>query len=111
MFRRPPETTKTSGRRLVLANWIASTDNRLTARVMMNRIWQHYFGRGIVRSPNNFGLLGDRPTHPELLDWLAIELMNGSMADAAGHSRQFGKLGEIRSWKSRSGTLVNEADA
>lgn len=79
----PPATAKTSGRRSVLANWIASKDNRLTARVMMNRIWQHYFGRGIVRSPNNFGLLGDRPTHPELLDWLAIELMNESTSDAA----------------------------
>lgn len=70
-------TVQSSGRRLVLADWIASTDNRLTARVMMNRLWQHYFGRGIVRSPNNFGLLGDRPTHPELLDWLAIEFMKG----------------------------------
>lgn len=73
----PDPAAKSSGRRLALANWIASKDNQLTARVMMNRIWQHYFGRGIVRSPNNFGLLGDPPTHPELLDWLAIELMNG----------------------------------
>ena len=72
-----PADAKTSGRRSVLANWIASSDNRLTARVMANRLWQHHFGRGIVRSPNNFGLLGDRPTHPELLDWLAIELMKG----------------------------------
>ena len=67
---------KTSGRRTVLANWIASPDNPLTARVMANRIWQHHFGRGIVRSPNNFGLQGDAPTHPELLDWLAGELIN-----------------------------------
>ncbi len=64
---------KTSGRRLALANWIASKDNPLTARVMVNRIWQHHFGRGIVRSPNNFGLLGTPATHPELLDWLASE--------------------------------------
>ena len=74
----PLASTTTSGRRLALANWIASPDNRLTARVMVNRLWQHHFGRGIVRSPNNFGLLGDRPTHPELLDWLAIEFMRGS---------------------------------
>ena len=74
----PDATAKTSGRRLALANWIASPSNWLTARVMVNRLWQHHFGRGIVRSPNNFGLLGDRPTHPELLDWLAIELMQGS---------------------------------
>jgi hypothetical protein len=59
----------------VLADWIASKDNPLTARVMANRLWQHHFGRGLVRSPNNFGLQGDRPTHPELLDWLASELV------------------------------------
>lgn len=67
---------KTSGRRLALAQWITSRDNPQTARVMVNRVWQHLFGRGIVRSPNNFGLLGDRPTHPELLDWLAIRFMD-----------------------------------
>lgn len=74
----PAPNATSSGRRLALANWIASTENRLTARVMMNRLWQHHFGRGIVRSPNNFGLLGERPTHPELLDWLATELMAGA---------------------------------
>jgi hypothetical protein len=66
---------KSSGRRTVLANWIASPTNQLTARVMANRIWQHHFGRGVVRSPNNFGVQGDRPTHPELLDWLASEFI------------------------------------
>jgi hypothetical protein len=74
---KPAATAKTSGRRLALAGWIASPDNRLTSRVMVNRIWQHHFGRGLVRSPNNFGLLGDRPTHPELLDWLASEFVRG----------------------------------
>lgn len=72
-----PAGTKSSGRRLALANWIASPENRLTSRVMVNRIWQHHFGRGIVRSPNNFGLLGDTPTHPELLDWLAKSFVDG----------------------------------
>ena len=71
----PLPGARTSGRRLVLANWIASADNPLTPRVMANRVWQHHFGRGIVRSPNNFGLQGDRPTHPELLDWLAAEFV------------------------------------
>ena len=78
----PASNATTSGRRLALANWIASDQNRLTARVMVNRMWQHHFGRGIVRSPNNFGLLGDPPTHPELLDWLALEFMRGSTDSA-----------------------------
>ncbi len=66
---------KSSGRRTALANWIASPDNPLTARVLANRVWQHHFGRGLVRSTSNFGNLGDPPTHPQLLDWLASELI------------------------------------
>ncbi len=66
-----PEGARSAGRRRVLANWIASPDNRLTGRVIANRVWQHHFGRGIVRSASNFGQLGTPPTHPELLDWLA----------------------------------------
>ncbi|TWT76494.1 Planctomycete cytochrome C [Planctomycetes bacterium CA13] len=66
---------KSWGRRRTLADWIAKNDNRLTARVMVNRIWQFHFGRGIVRSSNNFGRLGTPPTHPKLLDWLALEFI------------------------------------
>ncbi len=63
-------------RRLAFARWIATPDNRLTTRVIANRIWQHHFGRGIVRSTNNFGQLGTPPTHPELLDYLAHVFMD-----------------------------------
>jgi hypothetical protein len=73
----PPPGARTTGRRRALADWLASPGNPLTARVLVNRLWQHHFGRGIVRSPNNFGLQGDRPTHPELLDWLASEFVAG----------------------------------
>jgi Protein of unknown function (DUF1553)/Protein of unknown function (DUF1549)/Planctomycete cytochrome C len=66
----------TSGRRLALAQWLTSRENPLPGRVMVNRIWAHHFGRGIVGTLENFGKMGDPPTHPELLDWLAVEFMN-----------------------------------
>jgi hypothetical protein len=69
-----PAGARSAGRRKILADWIASNENMLTSRVIVNRVWQHHFGRGLVRSANNFGELGDVPTHPELLDWLAIWL-------------------------------------
>jgi hypothetical protein len=73
----PAGQATTSGRRLQLARWITDPANPLTARVMVNRLWQHHFGEGLVRTPDNFGTLGDAPTHPELLDWLAAELVDG----------------------------------
>ena len=70
-----PKGVKSSGKRRVFAEWVASAENPLTARVMVNRIWQHHFGRGIVRTTNDFGQFGTTPTHPELLDWLASEFI------------------------------------
>jgi len=71
-----PANGRTSGRRLALAEWLISRDNPLTARVIVNRMWHHHFGRGIVTTLDNFGKMGEQPTHPQLLDWLAVELVN-----------------------------------
>lgn len=69
----PPDT---SGPKTRLAEWVTSSDNPLTARVIANRVWQYHFGEAIVSTPNDFGLNGATPTHPELLDWLAAELID-----------------------------------
>lgn len=73
----PAADGRSTGRRLALAKWIASRENPLTARVMANRIWQYHFGRGIVRTSSDYGFQGTPPTHPELLDWLAAEFIEG----------------------------------
>lgn len=73
----PPKESRTSWRRLQLADFITNPSNPLTARVMVNRIWQHLMGKGIVATPNNFGFKSARPTHPELLDWIANDFIKG----------------------------------
>jgi hypothetical protein len=77
-FSSPPATAKTSTRRSQLANWLLDTDQPLTSRVIVNRLWQHHFGHGLVRSPNNWGFTGELPTHPELLDHLALRLQQSN---------------------------------
>jgi mono/diheme cytochrome c family protein len=72
----PPDAPEAE-RRLKLAEWIASPKNPLTARVMVNRVWQYHFGRGLAGTPSDFGVNGEPPTHPELLDWLAYRFATG----------------------------------
>ena len=84
-FPAAPEEAKSSWRRRGFAEWIASAENPLTARVMVNRLWQHHFGEGIVRTPSNFGRTGERPSHPELLDWLAVEFVDRGWSLQAMH--------------------------
>ena len=77
----------TRGLRMTLAKWIANPENPLTARVMVNRVWQYHFGRGIVRTTSNFGKNGQRPSHPELLDRLAVEFVERDWSVKAIHRR------------------------
>jgi hypothetical protein len=72
----PAPAATTTGRRSALARWITSPDQPLTPRVIVNRLWHHHFGRGIVGTPSDFGAMGEAATHPELLDWLACELVH-----------------------------------
>jgi hypothetical protein len=72
----PPAGIESTGRRTALAKWLTDPENPLPARVMANRIWHYHFGRGIAGTPSDFGIMGERPTHPELLDWLTREFVS-----------------------------------
>jgi uncharacterized protein DUF1553/uncharacterized protein DUF1549 len=72
-----PANVESTGRRTALAKWLTDPENPLTARVMVNRIWHYHFGHGIAGTPSDFGTMGERPTHPELLDWLTAEFIRG----------------------------------
>ncbi len=76
-----PRIARKSERRLALADWIVHPDNPLTPRVLANRLWHYHFGTGIVDTPSDFGYMGGRPTHPELLDFLAIQAEGERLAN------------------------------
>jgi mono/diheme cytochrome c family protein len=103
-----PAFTKGSGR-LELAVAIASKDNPLTARVMVNRLWQHHFGKGLVRTPSNFGVLGERPTHPELLDHLTTRFIASGWSVKTMHREMM--LSAAYQMSSRFDAKNNESDA
>ena len=110
---------RSTGRRAALARWLTDPANPLVARVMVNRIWHHHFGRGIVATPSDFGVMGERPTHPELLDWLAAEFMDNGWSVKHVHRlilrssayRQAAKpLGEATPVAERAGVSESAAE-
>jgi len=111
-----PETGKAadhsgiSGRRKHLAEWIASPDNPLTARVMVNRIWQWHFGQAIAGNPSNFGTTGRKPTHPELLDWLGSRFVADGWSMKAMHRRIMLSKAWRRSARHPSADVLRERD-
>jgi hypothetical protein len=97
-------------RRVAFAEWIVRPQNPLTARVAANRIWQHHFGRGIVETPSDFGRNGVRPTHPELLDWLALELVRSGWSMKHLHRLILNSNTYRQSSASNAGGIAKDAD-
>lgn len=97
-----PQNSATTRRRLALAGWLVSPENPLTARVWMNRVWRQHFGRGLVETPGNFGINGELPSHPDLLDWLASTFREGGWRLKPIHrlillSRTYQQASDVRS--------------
>ena len=105
---KPGWSTETTGRRLALARWLTQPGHPLTARVMVNRVWQHHFGVGLVSTPGNFGSTGARPSHPGLLDWLAREFVDRGWSLKALHRLMMTSTAYRQ--QSRAGELARERD-
>jgi hypothetical protein len=102
---------KESSGRLEFAHWLTRPDNPLTARVMVNRLWQHHFGEGIVKTPSNFGTRGEPPTHPELLDWLARRFISGGWSMKAIHREiLLSKTYQMASSDNEQGTAIDPSN-
>ena len=80
-----PNGSKKTGRRLAFAKWLTNKNHPTTARTFVNRVWNHHFGKGLVSTVENFGTMGSKPTHPELLDWLALKFMSDGWSIKALH--------------------------
>ncbi|MEY2600383.1 MAG: hypothetical protein RLZZ142_2642 [Verrucomicrobiota bacterium] len=106
-----PATAKEADRRIALADWITRPDHPLTARVMVNRIWQWHFGTGIVDTPSDFGVMGTQPSHPELLDWLAQEFVRGGWSMKQLHRRIVLSATYRQSAEYRADAAAKDADA
>ncbi len=99
-----------TGRRKALAEWLTRADHPLTARVVVNRLWQHHFGRGIVGTPSDFGIMGEEPSHPELLDWLACELIARGWSLKAMHRLMVTSATYRQSSRADSAALATDPD-
>lgn len=104
-----PANGTSSGRRMALAKWMTSPDNPLTSRVMVNRLWHYHFGRGIVRSTSDFGFQGNKPTHPELLDWLAATFVEKGWSMKAMHRLMMASATYQMSSRGREDALAKDA--